>query len=200
MSEAQEIFTSTLIKCEQLHRLSIENKKYASMKIMGSSVTVDFTDADYITINTLSHLKTKDLKFVEFSSGDRCYVSTLEGDDLKLHRKYGLDTWSVSSKYIVFKDKQMKELVHNDNWGGGSFNFTKDEVLGKTIAIKSPESQDVIYGFITSESSRNGNDGGQGGSWKNVDYIYQLESDSFDRNTKLLDLLNRGFKVFLKGE
>lgn len=199
MQTNHEIFKSVIVKDVQLQRLINEFKGHASKQLMGSDVYVDFTNADYITINTLEHLINKDLIFGGFSSAKSCYVSTLELKNLNTPT-YGIDTWMVSCEYVVFKDKKMKELVHNDNWGGGSFNFTKDEVLGKTIAIKSPESQDVIYGFITSESSRNGNDGGQGGSWTNVDYIYQLESDGFDRNTKLLDLLNRGFKVFLKGE
>lgn len=94
----------------------------------------------------------------------------------------------------------MKELKHQNNWGGGQFNFTKSEVLNKHIKIYNSDNVYLCDGFITSEVKRHGTDYDHGhvDQWTNVDYIYELPDDPFERNTKLLDLLDEGFLVFLK--
>lgn len=94
----------------------------------------------------------------------------------------------------------MKELKHNDNWNGGSFNFSTEEVLNKEIVIRSPANAGVGTGKIVKEIKRFGTDHDHGHEyrWESVDYLYQMPDDMFDRNTKLLDLLNRGYLVFLK--
>lgn len=91
----------------------------------------------------------------------------------------------------------MKELLFDDNWNGGSFNFSTEEVLGKEVIICTSFNVPVSNAFITRVLKRTGSDG-HNQNWENVDYIYELPEDPFDRFTKLLDLLQDGYQVYLK--
>lgn len=104
MPTNNEIFKRTMEKADQLQRIINESKKHASKHLMGSGIYLDFTNSDYITINTLEHLNNKDLVFGGITNSRSCYVSTLELKNLN-NPTYGVDTWMVSCDYVVFKDK-----------------------------------------------------------------------------------------------
>lgn len=94
----------------------------------------------------------------------------------------------------------MKELKFNDNWNGGSFNFSTEEVIDKEIEIQNAFGVKMTTGFITRCIKRHGvdHDHGHEYRWENVDYLYSLPEDPFERWTKLTTLLSDNFKVFLK--
>lgn len=94
----------------------------------------------------------------------------------------------------------MKELTLEGGWGGGSFNFNKDEVIGKEIEIQTCFGSKICTGFITDCIKRFGTDYDHGHEyrWENVDYLYELPDDPFERWTKLTTLLGDNYKVFLK--